>query len=293
MRVAVTGASGFIGKALVQALLERGDSVTAFSRRPDGPGNPSPKCQSAMWPPEGEFPAVDAVIHLAGEPVTGRWTPGKKQAIKDSRVDGTRVLLDAMSGASERPSAFISASATGYYGDRGEERLTESAEAGSDFLADVCKAWEAEAAKAEDLGLRVAMLRTCMVIASEGPLQSMLPAFRMGLGGPIGSGLQWFPWIHRDDIVRLYLHLLDTDIDGPVNGVAPEAVRQGDFAKALGTALHRPAFLPTPRFALRLAVGEFGDTLFHSQRVLPEKAKRNGFEFKYPTLPEALAASLA
>ena len=294
MRVAVTGAGGFIGKALVRALLERGDSVTAFSRRPDSTIADLPNLVAASWPPQGVFPAVDAVVHLAGEPVDGRWTTQKKAAIRASRVEGTRELVAAIGAARERPTVLVSASAIGYYGDRGDEVLTESSEVGSGYLADVCRQWEQAAYEAESLGLRVATVRTGIVLDKDGgALHKMLPPFRLGLGGPMGSGLQWFAWISRDDIVRLYLYLLDTPIDGPVNGTAPNPVRQGDFAATLGSILHRPAILPTPFIPLKLAFGEFAATLFHSQRVLPEKARRSGFTFRYPNLREALLAALS
>ncbi|HEY3266783.1 MAG TPA: TIGR01777 family oxidoreductase [Armatimonadota bacterium] len=293
MRVAITGATGFIGRALTAALTERGDSVVAFTR----PGGAAPARDAAIqalpWPPgPGEFPAVDAVVHLAGESVAGRWTDAKKQAIRASRVEGARQLLAAMARATRRPSALVSASAVGYYGDRGEESLSESAPPGADFLAEVCRAWEAEAERAEEIGLRVCCIRTGIVLGHGGALQQMLPPFRMGLGGPMGSGRQWFPWVQLDDIVALYLHALDTDVSGPINGVGPTPIRQGDFARALGAALHRPAILPTPKLALRLLYGEFADTLFCSQKVIPEKAIRTGFRFRFHDAAAALAASL-
>ncbi|HEY3413666.1 MAG TPA: TIGR01777 family oxidoreductase [Armatimonadota bacterium] len=294
MRVAVTGAAGFIGRSLVKSLLERGDSVIAFSRRPEPVAADPVSLTPAAWPPTGVFPTVDAVIHLAGEPVDGRWTEEKKAAIRASRSEGTRALVEAIGAAPVRPAALISASAIGYYGDRGEEVITESAEAGDGFLADACVQWEQAAYEAVSLGLRVATVRTGVVLDRDGgAIRKMLPAYRMGLGGPMGSGSQWFAWIHRDDIVGLYLHLLDTGLDGPVNGASPNPVRQRDFATTLGSVLCRPAILPTPSFALRLAFGEFAGTFFHSQRVLPEKAERNGFTFRYPALREALTAALA
>jgi uncharacterized protein (TIGR01777 family) len=295
MKVAITGATGFIGTALVRALLQRGDAVAAYARNPAAVADRLPGATPLAWPPEpGRFPAVDAVVHLAGEPVAGRWTEEKKKAIRASREEGTRRLVDALGAAPARPAALISSSAIGYYGDRGDDWLPEDAAPGDDFLAGVCVAWEREAKRAEDFGIRVAVLRTGIVLGrGGGALQTMLPPFRLGLGGPIGGGLQWFSWIHVDDVVGLYLHLLDTAVAGAVNGVSPTPVTQGEFARALGHALNRPAFLPAPKWALRLLYGEFADSLFGSQRAVPEVAKRTGYSFRYPALGPALAASVA
>lgn len=293
MRIAITGAGGLIGRSLVAALQKRGDAVLAFSRQPDSLAAVFTGVETAAWPPESGFPDVDGIVHLIGESVAGRWTTTRKAAIRASRVEGTRLLIEAIRTAGTRPAVLVSGSAVGYYGDRGEEALTESAEAGKGFLCDVCRDWEDAAFEAEELGLRVAAVRTAAVLSgSGGALKSMLPPFKAGLGGPIGSGRQWFPWIHLDDIVRLFIWLLDRDISGPVNGAAPSPVRQGEFASALGAALHRPAFVPTPRLALKLLFGEFADTLFDSQCVLPEKAQRSGFTFRYPELQTALRAAL-
>jgi uncharacterized protein (TIGR01777 family) len=293
MRVAITGAGGLIGGSLVAALQARGDAVLAFSRHPDSLANVFAGVELFIWPPAAEFPAADAVINLAGESVAGRWTPRRKTDIRESRVSGTRLLVAAMETAPVRPRTLINASAVGYYGDRGEEPLTESAGPGRGFLCSVCREWEDAALEAESLGLRVAMVRTGMAISPDGgALKGMLPAFKAGLGGPIGSGHQWFPWIHIDDVVRLLLWLVDGDVSGPVNVTAPCPVRQGEFAQALGAALRRPALISTPHFVLRLLFGEFSDTLFQSQCVLPEKAQRCGFTFQYPELPAALENAL-
>lgn len=294
MRVAVTGATGFIGSALARALMARGDGVVAYGRHLHDVRDALPGASPMAWPPEpGEFPNVDAVAHLAGEPVAGRWSEEKKRAIRASREEGTRKLVAALAVARSRPAALVSASATGYYGNRGGMVLTEEAGPGKDFLADVCVAWERAARGAEELDMRVAMLRTGIVLGKGGgALEQMLPPFRLGLGGPMGSGEQWFPWVHLDDIVGLYLHLLDNDIAGPVNGVSPAPVQQKDFAKALGRAVDRPAVLPTPKIALRILYGEFAQTLFDSQRAVPEVAKRTGYAFRYATLGPALAAAV-
>jgi len=290
VKVAVTGATGFIGQALCHALMERGDTVVAYGRHVHAVRDALPGTSPMAWPPEpGEFPVVDAVLHLAGEPVAGRWTEEKKRAIRASRIDGTRRLVAALAVARTRPAALVSASGIGYYGSRGDTVLTEQAAPGRDFLAETCAAWEREARCAEEVGVRVAMLRTGVVIGrGGGALAQMLPPFRLGLGGPIGNGNQWFSWVHLDDVVGLYLHALDHGLSGPVNGVSPAPVRQKDFAKALGQALHRPAFLPTPRLALGLLYGEFAETLFDSQRVVPDVAKQTGYAFRYPALRAAL-----
>jgi uncharacterized protein (TIGR01777 family) len=294
VKVAVTGATGFIGSAVARALMRRGDAVVAYGRHIHDVRDKLPGASPMAWPPEpGEFPNVDAVVHLAGEPVAGRWSEEKKKAIRASRETGTRQLVAALAVARSRPGALISSSATGYYGDRGGRVLTEATAPGKDFLAEVCVAWEREARAAEELDVRVAMLRTGIVLGKGGgALSQMVPPFRLGLGGPIGGGEQWVPWVHLDDVVGLYLHLLDNHISGPVNGVSPAPVQQKDFAIALGRALNRPAFLPTPKFALRLLYGEFAETLFGSQRVVPEVAKQTGYTFDYPALGAALGASV-
>lgn len=277
---------------MVAALQERGDTVLAFSRHPDSLAGVFTDVETLAWPPV-TLPDLDAVVHLAGESVAGRWTPSKKAAIRESRVTGTRLLVEAIRGAAVRPKVLVGGSAVGYFGDRGEEALTESAEVGKGFLCTVCREWEEAALEAEELGLRVAVVRTATVLsATGGALKSMLPPFKAGLGGQIGNGRQWFPWIHLNDIVSLFLWVLDRDVSGPVNAAAPFPVRQGEFARALGAALHRPAVIPTPHFVLKLLFGEFSDTLFDSQCVLPEKAQRTGFKFHYPELSVALHAAL-
>jgi uncharacterized protein (TIGR01777 family) len=294
MKIGVTGSTGFIGTALVRALQARGDSVVAYARNYASIRDRLPGVSPMAWPPEpGEFPAMDAVIHLAGEPVAGRWSEEKKKGIRASRVQGTRQLVAALAVATSRPAALISASAIGYYGNRGGQVLTEDAPPGRGFLAEVCEAWEREARCAEEFGLRVALLRTGIALGpGGGALDQMLGPFKLGLGGPMGSGEQWFSWVHLDDVVGLYLHLLDNEVAGPVNGVSPTPVQQKAFAQALGHAVNRPAVLPTPKLALRLLYGEFAETLFDRQRVAPQVAKETGYTFRYPALGPALAASI-
>ncbi|HWP67386.1 MAG TPA: TIGR01777 family oxidoreductase [Candidatus Limnocylindria bacterium] len=292
MHVLVTGATGLIGRALLRALAAAGHRITLVSRTPG-----RAPMRAVGWDGLSDVLGdVDAVVNLAGEPITaGRWTEARKQAIRASRVDATRAIVEAMRHASRRPSVLVNASATGYYGPCGDETVDESHPAGSDFLASVCKAWEAEAIAAEALGVRVVRLRTGIVLAPEGgALGRMLIPFRACLGGPMGSGKQWMPWIHLDDECGLIVAALAGEgWQGAVNATAPEPVRNRDFARALGDALYRPAILPIPAFVLRLAFGEMADILLSGQRAVPAAAQAQGYDFKHPTLPEALADLLA
>jgi uncharacterized protein (TIGR01777 family) len=247
-------------------------------------------------PPAEAFAGVEAVFHLAGESVAeGRWTAAQKARIRDSRVVGTRNLVQGIAQVSDRPRVLVSASAVGYYGDRGEEELTESASPGRDFLADVCVAWEKEALAAEKLGVRVVTERTGIVLgAGGGALAKMLTPFKLGAGGPLGNGRQWMPWVHVSDLARLYLHAAEHEsIRGPMNAVAPHPVRNSEFTKALGRQLRRPAFMPAPYLGLRLLFGEFAQVLFASQRVVPQVALDTGFTFQYPDIAAALKEILA
>jgi len=247
-------------------------------------------------PPAEAFAGVEAVFHLAGESVAeGRWTAAQKARIRDSRVVGTRNLVQGIAQVSDRPRVLVSASAVGYYGDRGEEELTESASPARDFLADVCVAWEKEALAAEKLGVRVVTERTGIVLgAGGGALAKMLTPFKLGAGGPLGNGRQWMPWVHVSDLARLYLHAAEHEsIRGPMNAVAPHPVRNSEFTKALGRQLRRPAFMPAPYLGLRLLFGEFAQVLFASQRVVPQVALDTGFTFQYPDIAAALKEILA
>lgn len=301
MRVVVTGATGFVGRHLVQALNERNHRVVVLSRNPDRAGRSLPVVAGlhAFDPnreiaPAAALEGADAIVHLAGESVSGRWDDEKKAAIRDSRVDGTRNLVEGLRDLDRRPRVLVSASAIGFYGDRGDEELGEDAGPGADFLATVAVEWEAEAARAADFGLRVASLRTGLVLGRDGgALEQMLLPFRLGLGGPMGSGRQWWSWIHLQDLVRMYLAALEGSWTGSYNATAPEPERQGDFARALAGELGRPAFLPAPAFALRLVLGEFATELLSSQRVLPQQALREGFGFRHGRLPAALADLLS
>jgi uncharacterized protein len=297
MRILVTGATGFVGRRLVEECHRLGHSLAALSRDPAAARRRLPQLESAYgWnpfegpPPAEAFDAVDAVVHLAGESVTGRWTEEKKQSIRDSRVVGTANLVKAIVRLETRPQVLVSASAIGYYGDRGEDELTEDSAPGDDFLADVCQQWEKEAGKVEWGGVRSARVRVGIVLGpGGGALGAMLTPFRLGVGGPLGSGQQWWSWVHRDDLIALILYLIEhPDFSGSVNGTAPGPLRQKDFAKVLGRVLWRPALLPAPAFALKIALGGFSTELLSSKHVLPKTTEELGFHFQYPQLEGAL-----
>ncbi|MGH9769629.1 MAG: TIGR01777 family oxidoreductase [Blastocatellia bacterium] len=299
MKILIAGATGLIGKAVCQMLVSEGHQVVVLSRRPLATSLTG--VSAFRWEPETESPpaeawdSVDAVIHLAGEPVAAaRWTGEQKRRIRDSRVKGTRNLVTGMREASAPPKILISASAVGYYGDRGGEILSEGSKPGSDFLSEVCLEWEAEAARARELGVRVAFVRTGVVISpSGGALEKMLLPFKRGLGGRLGSGQQWFPWIHLDDIAGIFHHALMTPaIGGPVNGVSPGIVTNEEFTRGLAAALKRPVFLPVPEFALRILMGEIAEVVMASQRVVPQVALDTGYRFKFPILRSALESLL-
>jgi len=280
VRVTVLGASGFIGRRLVAALRARGDVVVELSLR-------DPEAAAAA------SAGSDAVVNLAGAPISVRWTPAVKEALKSSRVDLPRRYLAALAGVAERPKAYVSASAVGYYGTSRSATFVETSPPGDDFLAGVCIAWEAEADAAAALGMRVAKLRTGLVLGSDGGALAMLfPVFRLGLGGPVGDGGQWYSWIHADDAVGIILHAID-GVDGVLNAVAPKPVTNRDFSRALGRVVHRPAFLPTPAFATRLMLGEGAIIVNEGQRVLPQRTLATGYVFRHPDLDEALSSLLA
>lgn len=290
MRITVTGASGFLGKALLARLTAEGHQVVSAGRRPGTSGDflswPS---TSAPFPREAAE-GRDAIIHLAGEPVAQRWNRDVKQRIVDSRVRGTSAVVDAIRESNARPQVLISASAIGLYGDRGEEVLGEGAAAGVGFLADTCVAWENAARKAEELGVRVVRLRIGIVLGKGGgALAQMLTPFRLGLGGRIGNGRQWMSWIHVDDIVGLVEHALGAPaLAGAVNAVSPEPARNADFTAALARAVHRPAVFPVPVAALRVLFGEMAQVMLASQRVAPEAALGSGYRFRHAGLGAAL-----
>jgi uncharacterized protein (TIGR01777 family) len=302
VKVVVAGGTGFIGRPLVEALLLRGWQVTVLSRSA-APALPA-GVRAARWDGgvagagawRDAVAQADAVVNLAGESIgAGRWTAERKRRILQSRVGATRALVEAMvaAGLPQVPRVLVSASAVGFYGPRGDEPVTEDAGPGSDFLSRVCVAWEAEARRAAGRGVRVALPRIGLVLAADGgALPRMALPFRLFAGGPLGSGRQWVPWIHREDLVALLLLLItEPAAHGPVNAVAPEPVTGREFARALGRALRRPSWLPAPAAALRLLLGEAADGLLLSgQRALPRKAEALGYRFRHPTLAGALAA---
>ena len=311
MKILVTGSTGLVGSALIPALVRDGHTVCRLIR-------PGTKAHGEVsggfdvnWNPEtgelgGAAVGAEAVVNLAGASVAeGRWTEKRKALLRSSRVDATRALVGALGKMNAKPAVLISASATGYYGNRGDEALTEESATGNGFLAELARDWEAEATKAEAFRTRVVLARFGIVLASKGgALAKMATPFRLGLGGKLGSGTQWMPWIALDDVVGiLQLCLSSTPITGavsfspprgPVNVVSPQAVTNAEFTKALAEVLHRPAVLPAPRFALRMAFGEMADeALLTSERVAPKKVKELGYRFRYPDLREALRELLA
>lgn len=297
MNVLVAGATGFIGSRLVAGLLERGHGVSAISRDPLRAATLlGPRVRVVASARELEDAPVEAVINLAGQPLPGRrWSPAYKQLLRDSRIAFTGRLLSDLQQAGQCPALWLNASAIGYYGDTGARNVGESDPPGEDFAATLCRDWEAAAARARDLfGARVGCVRIGLVLGPGGALKSMLPPFRLGLGGPIGSGLQQMSWIHRDDLVALFIWLLEQPGDeGAWNGTAPRPVSNSAFANALGRALGRPARLPMPAPLLRLALGEMAGLLLTGQRVLPLRALEGGFRFRFDRLEDALAEVLA
>jgi uncharacterized protein len=278
MNIAITGASGFVGSRVTEKLRQQGPEVHALGRTPS----------------TEHLASADAIIHLAGEPVAQRWTPEAKQRIYASRVEGTRNLVNAISNNARRPQVLVCASAIGIYGSRGDEILKEDSPPDSDFLARVVVDWEKAARSAEALGIRVVNLRFGVVLGNGGALAKMLPPFKLGIGGRLGSGTQWTSWIHIDDAVKLILFAMENgQVRGALNATAPNPVTNAQFTRELARVLHRPAIFPVPPFALRLMFGEMAGVILASQRVLPAAAQAAGFQFRYSDLPSALANLLA
>jgi uncharacterized protein len=295
MKIAISGATGLVGQQLGESIRKQGDDVLVVSRSGGGEN-------TLVWDPAGgkldpsKLSGVDAFVHLAGESIAdGRWTEAKKARIRESRVSGTRLVAEALASLSDGPKTLIAASAIGFYGDRGAEVCQESDSPGTGFLPDVCVAWEAATAPAEAAGIRVVKLRIGVVLSPKGgALAKMLPPFRLGAGGVIGSGRQYFSWVALDDLIPIIqFALTNATLSGPVNAVAPQAVTNHEYTKTLGKVLGRPTVFPMPAFAARLAFGEMADALLlASARVVPEKLKEAGYVFQYPELEPALRAML-
>lgn len=291
MKVLVSGSTGFIGSELVPTLERAGHEVVRLVRGKGQPGIAWDPTAGTLDRQALEAAGIEGVVHLAGENVAAaRWTPEQKRKIRDSRVLGTRLLSEALAGLANPPRVMLSASAVGYYGDRGDEVLTEDSAPGSDFLAEVCVAWEAAAEPARAAGIRVVHPRIGFVLSGAGgPLAKMLTPFRMGAGGPFGSGRQWMPWISIEDVIGAMARALSSEaLFGPVNLVSPQPVRNADFARTLGHVLGRPALVPAPAFALKLLLGELSEAVLAGQRVEPARLKAAGFGFRHPELEGAL-----
>jgi uncharacterized protein (TIGR01777 family) len=298
MKIIVSGASGLVGSALVPSLVAAGHQVTALVRRPARQPTQAGVSEVEWNPAAGQLDAArlvghDAAVHLSGENIAGgRWTDEKKERIRASRVQSTRLLAETLARLETRPRTFVCASAIGYYGDRGAEVLTEESAPGTDFLAEVCREWEAAAEAARAAGLRVVNLRFGVILSAEGgALAQMLTPFKLGIGGPLGSGQQYMSWLTRADAVGMIEYALaNENLSGPVNAVAPQAVTNSEFAQTMGRVLSRPAILPMPAFALRLTLGrEMAQALLlSSARVEPAKLKAAGYQFKHPQLEGAL-----
>jgi uncharacterized protein (TIGR01777 family) len=296
MKIIVTGASGLVGSSLVPSLIGRGHEVTQLVRRKSK--DASGGVREVEWHPErGEIDAAsleahDAAVHLAGENISaGRWTEERKRRIRDSRVQGTRLLAETLASLNAKPRALVSASAIGYYGDRGEETLTEQSAAGEGFLPDVCREWETATEAARAAGIRTALLRFGLILSAEGgALAKMLLPFKLGVGGKVGDGKQFYSWITLTDVIDIiHFALANENLSGAINVVAPQPATNAEFTKALGRAVSRPTFFPVPAFGARLAFGEMADALLlSSARVMPVRLQEANYQFKYPTLDGAL-----
>jgi uncharacterized protein len=293
MNITISGATGFIGRRLLKVLASAGHRLHVLSRHAGA--NMPPGVRLSAWdpmagePPRESLESADAVVHLAGEPVAQRWTPEVKRRIRDSRIQGTRHLVEALASLPRRPEVLVSASAVGYYGSRGDERLDESSPPGTGFLPEVCSAWEREAQAAAALGMRVAIIRIGVVLDPKGgALARMLLPFRLGLGGRLGSGQQWMSWIHLADMAEMFRFVLENPVSGVWNGVAPAAVTNSEFTRELARAVHRPAILPVPAAALKVLLGEMSVVLLESQHIAPRAAQAAGFRFRFPGLGLAL-----
>ncbi|MEI1378081.1 TIGR01777 family oxidoreductase [Nostoc sp. UHCC 0926] len=305
MKVAITGATGFVGSRLVQQLHGKGHKVvvlarnTAFAQK-FFPSEAFPNLEIVAYTPNasGSWQSViascDGVVNLAGEPIAeGRWTLERKQEILNSRKLGTQKLVEAIANANPKPTVLVNASAIGYYGTSESATFDETSLSGKDFLAQVCQAWETEARKVKDAGVRLVILRLGIVLGNGGALGKMIPPFKLFAGGPIGSGRQWFSWIHVDDLVNLILQALTKpEIEGVYNATAPKPVRMADLSQTLGRVMNRPSWLPVPAFAIEALLGDGAIVVLEGQQVLPKRTEETGFEYKYPNLQSALTQIL-
>ncbi|MBK6722516.1 MAG: TIGR01777 family protein [Acidobacteria bacterium] len=298
MKILITGASGLVGTELQKSFAEKGYEMLLASRsEPKDDKHIQWSIEEGFTEPE-KLEGTDAVVHLAGENVSGglRWSDEKKKAIRDSRVLGTRNVVDAISKLKDKPKVFVASSAIGFYGERGDEEVTESSAAGDTFLADVSKQWESESRRAEDAGIRTVLLRTGIVLSKDGgALGTMLTPFNLGVGGVVGSGKQWMSWISMEDEIAIINFVIENEnIRGAVNAVSPNPVTNQEFTKTLGEVLYRPTFIPLPEFAVSMVFGEMGDALLlASTKVLPKRLTDAGFEFKYPDLKPAIENAVA
>ncbi len=299
MKLAVTGATGLVGGALCQHLIQAGHQVVALARNPEKAREKLPTVEVVAWdatsghPPIDALEGLDAVVHLAGEPVAaGRWTSQRKKMIHESRVAGTRNLVEGLSHCQNPPKVLVSGSAIGYYGTHGDELLEETSHPGNDFLAELCQQWESEAKRATDSGVRVVLVRSGLILAREGgALPRMLPLFKMCVGGPLASGTQWMSWIHiKDELEAIGYAIEHDEIEGPLNLTAPNPVTNEEFSRTLARVLRRPAFFRVPGFVLQLLLGEMAETLLlKGQRVLPKKLEQSGYQFSFSDLRGAFA----
>jgi len=301
MKVAITGATGFVGSRLVERLQAQGHQPLILTRNRASADRAFPTLEIVAYTPtesgswQQAIAGCDAVVHLAGEPIAeSRWTPERKQEILNSRQLSTQKIVEAIAQANPKPTVLVNASAIGYYGTSETATFDESSPAGNDFLAEVCQAWEAEAQKVKDAGVRLVILRLGIVLGDGGALAKMTPPFKVFAGGPIGTGRQWFSWIHRDDLVNLILEALSRkDIEGVFNATAPNPVRMTELCQTIGETLNRPSWLPVPSFALEALLGEGAKVVLEGQQVLPKRTTSYGFKYRYPTVKQALAEILA
>ena len=301
MKVAITGATGFVGSRLVEQLQAQGHQPLIFTRNRASALRKFPNLEIVAYTPteSGEWQKAiagcDAVVNLAGEPIAeSRWTPKHKEEILNSRKLGTQKIVEAIAQASPKPTVLVNASAIGYYGTSETATFDETSLPGNDFLAEVCQAWEAEAQKVKDAGVRLVIVRLGIVLGNGGALAKMIPPFQLFAGGPLGTGQQWFAWIDRDDLVRLLIEALTRpDIEGVLNATAPNPVRMSELCEKLGEVLHRPSWLPVPSFALEALLGEGAKVVLEGQQVLPKRTTSYGFQYQYPTVREALAKIVA